>query len=624
LASTSLKLWIYLVLFLTTVTTYYPVHDFSFVQYDDPDYILNPHVRVGITRDSLRWAFASGESSNWFPVTRLSHLIDAHLFGLESGWHHLTSLILHAVSVLLLFAFFQRSTGTIWRGALVALLFAIHPLHVESVAWIAERKDVLSALFWFLTLLTYVRYAKHATLQNYLLVILSFVFALMSKPMVVTLPFVLILLDHWPLNRRALREKVPFFFLSAIGSVVAFYTQKNSGALEMIHAPIITRIANAIVTYDVYITKMFWPTNLAVLYPYPSAIPLWQSASAALVLIGITALSISHLRDRPYLFLGWFWYLGTLVPVIGIVQIGLQSHADRYTYIPMIGLFIMLSWGAADLAACWPSMRPVLIAATAIVCVLLIATTEIQLEYWRNSETLYRRAIAVTENNETMHYGLAVVLEHNSNRIPEAIAEYRAALAANPNYWEAHDNLATLLAGAGQSSEAIEHYRAALTIRPNSAQLHNNLAAALARLPSRQQEAIDQFRQAIVIQPNFVEAHTGLAEVLAAIPGRLPDAIAQYETALHTEPSSPELHTNLAVLLARDPARIPEAIAQCEDALRIQPSFVGAHYTLGMIFLGIPGRSAEAISHLEIALRSRANPQLQQLVDRLRASIQER
>jgi tetratricopeptide (TPR) repeat protein len=642
-------LWIYAVLFLGIFATYYQVREFSFVEYDDPDYSLSPHVRAGLTADALRWSVTSGEESNWLPVTRVSHLIDAQLFGLQSGGPHLTNVLLHSLAALLLFAFLRRSTGARWRSALVALLFGIHPLHVESVAWVAERKDVLSAVFWFLTLWMYTRYAERPALPRYLLVLFVFSLGLMSKPMVVTLPFVLLLLDIWPLRRlpapgltapigdariqpvpwkTVLWEKIPFLALSAGVATIAYLTQKSTGSVDMIRVPAGLRVENALVSYVVYSAKMFWPSNLAVLYPYPSSIPLWQAVCAGLALAGITTLALWRVRDFPYssfpyLFLGWFWYLGTLAPVIGLVQIGLQSHADRYTYIPMVGLFLILSWGAADVVQRWPSVEPAVVSLVAAGCVLALAATQIQLPYWKDSEALYKRAIAVTSGNYTMHYGLGVVLAKNPNRVPEAIAEYRAAVAAKPEYWEARDNLGTLLLNIpGHISEAIEQYEAAVRIKPDSAELHNNLGNALSKTSGRRLEAVAQYWAAIRIQPDFVEAHTGLGDTLSTIPGRLPEAVAQYEAALRIRPDSAELHNNLGAMLAREPGHTAQAIAQYEAALRIKPSFIGAHYNLGLILSTLPDRTPDAIAQFETVLRAGANPQVRQMVERLRSTGQ--
>ena len=317
---------------------YSPVRKFEFVNYDDPQLVNNPHQDRGITLDGLKWAFTSGEDANWFPLTRLSHMLDFQLFGEHSGLHHLVNVLLHGLATLLLFAFLHSATGALWRSAVIAFVFAIHPLHVESVAWVAERKDVLSACCWFLTLWCYVRYTERPGLARYLLVILSFCLGLMAKPMTITLPFVLLLLDVWPFKRRAVWEKAPLFLLSGISAIVTYLVQKQFGSVDLLH-PIGLRVENALVSYVVYIVKMFWPAKLALLYPYPSSIANTQVAAALLIILGISALVLRFYRTHSYLAAGWFWYIGTLVPVIGLVQVGQQARADRYMYIPMIGLF---------------------------------------------------------------------------------------------------------------------------------------------------------------------------------------------------------------------------------------------------------------------------------------------
>ncbi len=341
--------WIYLVLFVTTFAVYVQVRQFDFVNYDDPEYVSkNLHVREGITPAGIAWAFTSGDSANWLPLTRISHMFDAQLFGMRSGFHHLTNVLIHALATLLLFAFLSRATHMRWPSAFVAFVFALHPLHVESVAWIAERKDVLSAFFWFLALWSYVRYAERPGLGRYLLVLLPFCLGLMAKPMIVTLPFVLLLLDVWPLRRAArFGKKLPFFALSAAVAITTYLVQRSSGAVKALTVfPIGLRVENALVSYCVYLGKMFWPASLAVFYPYPLTVPVWKYTIAGLAIVSISALAVRLFRAYPYVAVGWFWYLGTLLPVIGLVQVGAQARADRYMYVPMVGLAIILAWGA--------------------------------------------------------------------------------------------------------------------------------------------------------------------------------------------------------------------------------------------------------------------------------------
>jgi len=625
-------LWIYAALLLATFAVYAQVWDFSFVNFDDPDYVVNNlHVRDGITADGVRWAFTSIEAANWFPVTRLSHMLDVQLFGLRSGWHHLVNVLIHALAALLLFAFLNRATQARWPSALVAFLFALHPLHVESVAWVAERKDVLSAFFWFLALWAYVGGRK-------LLVLVAFGLGLMAKPMIVTLPFVLLLVDVWPLRRprtpALLWEKLPLFALSAAAAIATYLVQRGSGAVRALDAfPIGLRIENALVTYVVYMARMIWPARLAVFYPYPAEVPLWQAALAGLVLAGISVLVVRCLRDRPYLAVGWFWYLGTLVPVIGLVQVGAQARADRYMYVPMVGLAIMLAWGLVGQALS-PANR-----AVAAACVAAcVALTWLQVGYWRSSETLFRHALDVTAGNYLAHHNLGVALAEEPVRLPEAIAQYEAALAIKPDYARARTDLGNALSKTGRLQDAVAQYQAAIRLEPDAAIPHNNLGNALSQIPGRLPEAIAEYQAALRIEPNYAEAHNNLGSALASM-GRMPEAIQEFEAALRINPdygqartnldlaraaprnetNSAEMEYNQAVALLKTPGHEAQAIPHLEAALRIEPDFADAHYNLGVALSGIPGRMPEAISHFEAALRIKPDPELRALVDRLRA-----
>jgi hypothetical protein len=378
----------------------------------------------GLTTDSIVWAATSTEAANWFPVTRLSHLLDVQIFDLHPGGHHLTNAFLHALATVFLFAFLLAATGAAWPSAFVAMLFAVHPLHVESVAWVAERKDVLSALFWFLALWSYVR-------RRYWLTLLAFCLGLMSKQMVVTLPFVLFLLDIWPLRqpfRSAMRWKIPMLVLSAASAVGVYLVQRSGGAVrEVTQIPLGLRVENTVVSYAAYIVEMFWPTRLAVFYPYPNHLPLWQIALSILLLSGISIFVLLERRSRPYLALGWLWYLGTLLPVIGLIQVGAQARADRYTYLPMVGLSIMLAWGLREVLN-----SKVAMSAAIAACLACVVLCEAQIQYWRNSETLFRHALVVTSGNYLAHHNLGVALAEDG-RLPEAIKQYQAALQIESN-----------------------------------------------------------------------------------------------------------------------------------------------------------------------------------------------
>ena len=661
-------MWIYAGLALAVLLAYLPVRTYNFVNFDDPDYVSgNAHVRAGITPGGIDWAFTSTESANWFPLTRLSHMLDVEVFGLDAGWHHLVNVLLHAIATLLLFAFLYRATSARWPSATVALLFALHPLHVESVAWIAERKDVLAALFWFLTLWTYVRYTERPGLTRYLFVLSSFILGLMSKPMIVTLPFVLLLVDLWPLRRHLqVREKIPFFALSAVSAIVTYLAQAGSGAIDSLRIPIALRLENALVSYFVYIAKMFWPAGLAVFYPYPLDIPAWQAASAALAIVTISALTLRVRKTHPYLAVGWFWYLGTLVPVIGLIQVGAQARADRYTYVPMVGLTIMLAWGLADVAHRWPRSKNAVAALAAAACVVCAILTSLQVQYWRDSASLFQHALDSTERNDIaqhnlgaflmtipgrqseaiehleaslkirpdsakVHTDLGTALSSLPGRLPDAVEQYKAALQIAPGLAITHNNLGNTLSKMDQLPEAIDEYRAALRIDPGYAQAHNNLGSALARL-GRFSDATVEFQEALLLQPDYPEARQNLnnarnpavpaeseynAGLALAKEGRSQEAVAHLEKALRLQPAYAEAENNLGVVLAGIPGREPEAISHFEAALRLRPEYVGAHVNLAVALSGVPGRLPEAIRHLQEAQRIKPDPAVQQMLDRM-------
>jgi tetratricopeptide (TPR) repeat protein len=508
-----LAIWIGLILAVFTV--YAQVGHFDFTNYDDPDYVTdNLHVQAGLTPASIKWAFTAVVSANWMPVTLLSHMLDCQLFGMESGMHHLVNVLFHTLAALLLFAALRRATGARWPSAFVAFIFAVHPQHVESVAWVAERKDVLSAFFFFLALYSYVRYAEMPTVRRYLLVAAPFCLGLMSKPMLVTFPFTLLLFDVWPLRRfrfpGVLWEKLPLLVLSAAASVVTYFVQGSKGAIMIM--PFARRLENALMSYIAYLGQMFWPTRLAWFYSYADSVPLWQPAAALVVLLGITVLAIFLWRTHPYFVTGWFWYLGMLVPVIGLVQVGAQSRADRYTYIPMVGLLWILAWGAVDVLRKWPRAKPFIAAAAAVSCLACVAVARTQAGYWQNGMTLYQHAVDVTEDNLWARYNLA----------------------------GQHYLLGSKLMNSGHGSEAVDQFEEALRVRPNYAEAHNNLGILLARMPNRSTDAIAHFEAALRLDPKLGQAHRNLGLLLASVPGRESEAIAHLEAAQRIQPD-PEL-----------------------------------------------------------------------------------
>ncbi|HTS26070.1 MAG TPA: tetratricopeptide repeat protein [Bryobacteraceae bacterium] len=636
-------LLIYVLLLLATFAVYAEVRQLDFINYDDPAYVSeNPHVRGGITTEGVVWALTSGDAANWFPVTRLSEMLDCQIFGLRSGWHHLINVLFHAMAVLFLFAFLHRATRAAWPSAFVASIFALHPLHVESVAWVAERKDALSAFFASLSLWAFVRYAEQREHRRgwYWAALVAFSMGLMSKPMIVTVPFLLLLLDIWPLRRTALQEKAPFFVLSAASAIVTYVAQRGSGAVAaLVSVPFASRVGNALASCLIYIGKTLWPTDLAVFYPYPPHLPVWEPVLGGIAITGVTALVLRGLRMRPYLAVGWLWFLVTLAPVIGLVQVGSQSRADRYMYLPMVGLTIMAAWGAADAVSRWPRAKGAVVAAAAVCCAACAVATPLQLRYWRNSETLFRHAIQVTGGNYLAHYNLGVALSADPQRLPEAVREFEAALEIRPDYAEARNNLGVALSGMSER-DAIPEYEEALRLAPASALAHNNLGNALSKIPGRRPEALHEYQTAIRLQPDYAEAHNNLGSVLQTLPDRLPDAISEFRTALRLKPAyanahynlanalaaSPdgleeaireyqraienqpdlvEAHNNLAGVLSRVPGRLPDAIAEYRAALRIRPGFAEAHFNLGNLFSNMPGHLPDAIAEYRAALRIR-------------------
>jgi len=644
-----------LALLIATFAVYAQVRHFDFINLDDPAYTSgNVHVRRGISMEGLAWAFTSGDAANWFPVTWVSHMLDCQFFGLESGWHHLTNVLLHGLSAMLLFAFLRRATGARWRSALVAFLFTVHPLHVESVAWVAERKDVLSAFFWFLTLLAYIRYAERPGSSRYAVLLAAFCFGLMAKPMTITLPFVLLLLDVWPLRRLSfsastvpggrpraavILEKVPLLALSLAVSVATWMAQQSAGAVKTFGAfPFRLRLENALVSYAVYIVRMFWPVRLAVFYPYPRHLPVWQVVAAGVTLAGASAMVVRTRRDHPYLATGWFWYLGTLIPVIGLVQVGTQANADRYTYIPMVGLSIMVAWGVADVAR-GPLAKRLAVALMSVACLACAGLAWRQLQYWRNSETLFRHALEVTTENAVAHTNLGIYLmdvpggleeavghlqtalridpdsvpAHTElgsalaripGRLPESFPQFQAALRLAPQWPVAHNELGSAWLKAGRLSDATAEFATAVRLDPDFAEAHFNLGVALSHVPGRLAEAVPEYQVAVRAKPEWAEAQLNLGNALAGL-GRLPEAIQAYQAALRIRPDYAEAHYDLGRILSGTPGRAPDAIAEYEAALRIRPDYAEARNNLGNLLAQIPGRTPEAIAEYEAALRIR-------------------
>jgi tetratricopeptide (TPR) repeat protein len=596
-------LYLYLLLSAVTLAVYSQVVHFDFLNYDDPDYVTgNVFVRRGFTWDGLTWAFTSFHAANWSPLTWLSHMADCQWFGLRSGWHHGTSVVLHAAAACLLLAALERMTGARWRSALVAFLFALHPLHVESVAWIAERKDVLCALFWFLAIYLYARYARRPGAAGYLMVLGAFALGLLAKAMIVTLPLLLLLLDYWPLRRpwrRALLwEKLPMAALAAAAAVLTYVAQQGGYTMRSLSAiPLGARIANAVVAYATYLVRMFWPARLAVFYPYRLALPPWQVALAGAALAGITAVVLLRARALPYLAVGWFWYLGTMVPVIGLVQVGAQSSADRYMYVPMVGLGIVLAWGGADLLTRRaPAAAAIAVAAMAVCAVV----TWHQLGYWADSGRLFQHAVEVTSGNYIAHNNLAqFYLTEMRNQ--DALGQSEDALRIRPGYPEAHVNRALALRRLGKLEESEAEYRTALRLLPESEPAHMGYGALLV-VDGRTGEALREFSTAVGLRPDDDDAHYNLGRVLAAV-GRTDQAVGEYYAAIGLRPENAEARHSLGFLLLSR-GRMDEALAQLRAEARLKPDDAGVHYNLGT-FLVSARRFDEAIEQFAEALRIR-------------------
>ena len=558
-------------------------HDF--INYDDPHYVYeNTRITGGLSISGIAWAFTHIHAMNWHPLTTISHMLDCQLYGLKAGWHHFTNVVLHTLAAILLFLALRQMTETVWRSAFVAAIFAIHPLRVESVAWIAERKDVLSGVCFMLTLLAYVYYTRAPSLRRYLGVALVFVLGLMSKPMLVTLPFVLLVLDYWPLRRIGRQtsdvrrqlfvpvlEKIPLVALSAVSSVVTFLAQKSAVGWAQ-DLPIATRINNAVVSYVAYIWQMLWPARLAVFYPHPeNRLPLWEIIFSFLLLICITAAAIALRKQRPYLITGWLWYLGMLVPVIGLVQVGWQGRADRYTYLPQIGLYIAATWGTADLTALYRHQRTILSTAAIFIIGSLSLCAWVQTTYWRNSETLFRHALAVTTNNDVAENNLGIVFL-GQGKVDEAISMLQAAVELRPDNSPAHENLAKALLQKGRVSEAIIHYRKLLELQPDNIEVHNIVGTVLTQ-QGRVREGVEEWQKVLTIQPDNGNAMSNLAWVFATSPDdSLRDgaqAVQLAEQALHISARRiPLLFRTLAAAYAES-GRFSEAIQTAQQGFEL-------------------------------------------------------
>ena len=647
---------------------------FEFVNYDD-NVLVNevPQSENGLTLKGIVWAFTHRHNSHWIPLNTISHMLDSQLYGLEAGGHHFTNVLLHAAAAILLFLVLRRTTAALWPGAFVAAVFAVHPLHVESVAWVSERKDVLSGFFFMLTLWAYVRYVQNQSgikgresggspadraitfrpwSPDYGLVLLFFACGLMSKLMVATLPMVLLLLDYWPLNRFAqpptggagsgkswwwiskplILEKLPLLGVLFLAGLGIFFARPENG-MTMGTPPQLLQTGRALLTPLAYLWQMVYPVGLSVSPPTPAMTPpVWEVTLGTILLVAISAAFFLWRRTRPYLLVGWSWYLVMLAPILVLIGKGMELRCDRYTYLPQIGLYLLLAWAAADLCAGWRYRRVVLGGLAMVMLAALIFCARVQTSYWRNSESLWTHTLACTADNAVAHNNLGDDLlqagqvdkaiahfqkaleikpDHakthinwgnallQKGRVDEAISHYQEALRINPKYAEAHNNLGYVLLQKGNVDEAISQYQQALQIKPADAEAHNNLGKALLQ-ENRVDEAISQYQQALQLKPNYAEAHCNLGYALLQ-KGRVDEAISQYQQALQLKPDYAEARYNFGNALLQK-GRVDEAISQYQQALQLKPDYAKGHYNFGNVLLQ-KGRVDEAISQYQQALQ---------------------
>ena len=600
---------------------------YEFVNYDDNSQVYdNSAVKSGLTLKSISWAFKFNQWDYWHPLDFLSHMLDCQLYGLAPAGHHLTNVLLHAIVAILLLLVLRQMTGALWRSAFVAAVFAVHPLRVESVAWVSERKDMLQGVFFMLTIGAYVRYVRHSwSLARYLAVVLLFALGLMSKPTLMTLPFVLLLLDYWPLKRfvpsatpdgvsgtrsagwrsyrpvvvRMLVEKLPLFMLSAAACVQTAIVGSNTLFEGNKSLPLMLRISNAMVSYVAYMGQMVWPVKLAVLYPFPvRGVPLGEVIGAVILLVFISTVLFSLRQRHPCFLVGWLWYLGMLAPMIGLVQAGAQARADRYTYLPQIGLYLLLTWAAADLCAGWRHRRVMLGGLATVILAALIFCARVQTSCWRNSESLWTHTLACTSDNFIGHMNLGDAL-FKTGQVDEAIAQCQQALQINPDQARVHINLGDALFKMGRVDEAIAQYQQALQIEPDYAEAHINFGNALLR-KGNVDEAIAQYQLALQIKPDYAEACYNLGNALLQ-KGQVDEAIVQYQHALQINPNYAVACYNLGTALLQK-GQVDEAVARYQRALQIKPDYAEAHNNLGSALLQ-KGQVDEAIVHFQKALQ---------------------
>ena len=678
---TSNKILISLFLLILTVIVYSPIKNYEFINFDDGSYVYkNETVQTGLTAESIKWAFQvikTDETAYWHPLAWLPHMLDCQLFGVNPGMHHLSSLFYHLLNTLLLFLVLTRMTGALWKSAFVAMIFALHPINMDSVVWISEKKNLFSTLFWLLTMLAYAHYASRPTLLRYFLVLIAFALGLMAKPMLATLPCALLLLDFWPLNRikgyrfkwfrenqirenqiqkdrinkkssppdtapsfqeaslfRLISEKIPMLFLSFGTIGLSYYSlQHNSQIQNEVTVPMALRISNALVSYFQYIWHLIWPVNYAIFYPFPEAIPIWKPIIAALALIILTSLVIIYSKKKPYLAVGWLWFLGTLVPVIGLINAGLwPAMADRWAYVPFIGLFIIIAWGIPDFFSQFQAKKTILTGAAILSIIVLATATRIQLKYWKNSQALFQHAINVTQNNHIAHMHVGTYLDENNNH-QQALQHFLKAVEIKPNYSEALENIGHEFVNLKNYSKALQYYEKALLFAPSKAELFNKIGNAYAYMQKYDKatsyyieaiaidsddatfynnlgaakyftgkfdQAILELKKAIKMNPDYAEAYynLGLAQTKT---GNSVEATRSFLKAMQFDPDYKEAHNSLAKIYYHS-GNFKKALAHYTEELRISPKDATAHFNTGVVLFQLK-QPKEAITHLQEALR---------------------
>jgi Tfp pilus assembly protein PilF len=581
-----------LLLFALTVCVFVPVLRGSFHFFDEQAYILgNTHVNGGLSWVNVLWAFGSFDVANWHPLTWLSHMVDVQVYGLNPWGHHLTNVLLHAINTILVFLVFRRMTGATWRSLIVALLFGLHPLRVEPVAWISERKDVLSTMFWLLAMWTYTRFSEETRIEKgktksfYLLTLFFFALGLMSKQMVVTLPFVFLLLDFWPLNRweqkgkwSLVLEKIPFFVLMVAASIMAYVAKQSAGALQEIHLSLGERVGNAFISYVRYLGKLFWPTNLCLYYPHPGHWPMMLVLPCALFILGVSVMAWVKRKQIPWLFTGWFWYVGTLVPVIGLVQLHSLAMADVWTYVPLMGISLILVWGLCEVTKQWRQQTLILSTLLTVALIPCIIISRHQIAFWQDDITLWTRAINVTKDNYVAHDNLGVVLR--PTQADAAFKEFQEAVRINPDFADAQRYLADEFQARGLLDEAIIHDLKSLETDPTSAWAEYALGWAFYK-KGQVDEAVAHFQRAVKDEPDYMKARKSLAKIFFD-KGKLEESIAEYKTIAELEPKEATAQYDLGVVLL-EKGQINEAMSQFQKALKLKPDYVQARNNLDVV-----------------------------------------